>query len=158
MVNHDEADISIISYILMKEKEYSDENNNDTDEAQIQTIRIMSDDTDVFVLLVYWVCLAKVKSHIQMEKWDGTILDINASSEALGPDKCKLLLAMHALTGCDTTSYLCGKGKLTAIKLLQPLDMGALKWLGIEDATQDKLMQGSKSSSCHSTPKSKVRL
>ena len=43
----------------------------------------------VFVLLVYWVYRAK------MERWDGTVL---------GP-QCLQLLGMHALSGCNTTSY-----------------------------------------------------
>ena len=33
-------------------------------------------------------------------------------------DSCANLLAMHALTGCDTVSYPFGKGKVNAIKIL----------------------------------------
>ena len=40
--NHDEADITMISYVLM------------TAESNTQVIRILSVDTDVFILLVYW--------------------------------------------------------------------------------------------------------
>ena len=67
-------------------------------------IRVLSDDTDVFVLLVYWVHRADIQGKVQMERWDGTILDINATSAHLG-SKCLQLLGMHALSGCDTTSY-----------------------------------------------------
>ena len=40
-------------------------------------VRILSDDTDVFVLLVYWVWKSVVKAKVQIEKWDGTLWDIN---------------------------------------------------------------------------------
>ena len=40
-----------------------------------------------------------------MERWDRTVLYINATSVDLGP-KCLQLLGMHALSGCNTTSYL----------------------------------------------------
>ena len=62
------------------------------------TIPILRDDTDVFVLLVYWVWKSNIHSAVQMEKWDGTILDINATVRELG-EKCQGLLGMHALSG-----------------------------------------------------------
>ena len=44
-----------------------------------RVIRMLSDDTDVFVLLVYWVYKADVELQckVQMERWDGTVLNIN---------------------------------------------------------------------------------
>ena len=42
-VSHEEADITMIPYLLMAA------------EYDTPVIRILSDDTDVFVLLVYWV-------------------------------------------------------------------------------------------------------
>jgi len=102
---HDEADITMISYVL--EAANSDK----------AVIRVLSDDTDVFVLLVYWVYRAQLECKVQMERWDGTVLEINATCANLGP-KCLQLLGMHALSGCDTTSYAFGKGKVTALKTL----------------------------------------
>ena len=89
---HDEADGTIVSYVL------------DAANSGQNTIRILCDDTDVFVLLVYWVYWAKLQCKVQMERWDGTILNINATCATLGP-KSLQLLGMHALSGCDTTSY-----------------------------------------------------
>ena len=66
--------------------------------------RILSDDTDVFVLLVYWVNPTDLQCKVQIERWDGSVLDINATCADLG-QKCLQLLGMHALSGCDTTSY-----------------------------------------------------
>ena len=90
---HDEADIIMISYVIEAAKCGKD------------IIRVLSDDTDVFVLLVYCVYREEMTSKVQMERWDGTVLDINATCADLGP-RCLQLLGMHAISGCDTTSYL----------------------------------------------------
>ena len=34
--------------------------------------------TDVFVLLAYWVYWANLQCKVQMERWDGSVLDIKA--------------------------------------------------------------------------------
>ena len=75
--------------------------------SRAETIRALCDDTDVFVLLVYWAWRKRIQKNIQMEKWDGTVLDINATVDKLG-DKCGQLLGMHALSRCGTVSYPCG--------------------------------------------------
>ena len=80
-------------------------------------IRILSDDTDVFVLLVYWVWRSSIKGKVQMEKLDRTVIYINMTVEKL-EDKSGLLLGLHAMSGCDTVSYPYGKGKISAVKLL----------------------------------------
>ncbi len=103
---HDEADITIVSHV------------SQSAELGKKTIRVLSDDTDVFVLLVYWVWKNQIQSRVHMERWDHTILDINATCANLG-DKCGQLLGAHALSGCDTTSYLFGKGKVLAINTLK---------------------------------------
>ena len=53
--SHDEADITIISYIHAAA--------NDGKNA----IRVLSDDTDVFVLLVYWTYRTKLDCKVKME-------------------------------------------------------------------------------------------
>ena len=63
-----------------------------------------SDDTGSLVLLVYWCKKADVWCAVQMERWNKSALDINATIDALG-DKCKGLLGMHTLSGFDTASY-----------------------------------------------------
>ena len=65
IVQHEEADITLISYMLQAV------------ETGAPVVRILSDDTDVFVLLVYWVWKSVVKAKVQIEKWDGTLWDIN---------------------------------------------------------------------------------
>jgi hypothetical protein len=123
---HDEADVTMISYVLVAAS------------CGTEVIRVLSDDTDVFDLLVFWVFRRKLECKIQMERWDGTVLDINATCTDLAP-KCLQLLGMHALTGCDTTSYPFGKGKTTALKILLAGDFRDA--FGEVDATSQDLME-----------------
>lgn len=131
MFNHDEADITMISHLLMAA------------EPGAQVIRILSDDTDVFVLLVYWVYQRKIQATVQMERRDGVVWDINATCAQLGP-KC-----LQILTGSDTTSYLYGKGKVSALKTLRAGDFNGLySALGELDATHEELMEAGQGFFC----------
>ena len=73
VVTHEEADVTLYSYMLKAVA------------AGAQTIRILSDDTDVFVLLEYWTSRMRVVAKIEMEMWNGDILDINETVQRLGP-------------------------------------------------------------------------
>ena len=128
---HDEADVTMIAYLLHAA------------EVGKAVIRILSDDTDVFVMLIYWVW--KVQLHnrcsIQMERWNGVVLDINATCLQLG-SKSLQLLGMHALSGCDTVSYPFNKEKISALNVLKAGDFpGLSEVLGEEHATHASLME-----------------
>ena len=56
--SHDEADITMISYVL--QAAYAGKN----------VICVLSDDTDVFVLLVYWVYKTAVQSADGAMEWN----------------------------------------------------------------------------------------
>ena len=64
---HDEADVTMIAYLLQAA------------ESGKLVIRILTDDTDVFVLLVYWVWQIQLNSAVQMERWNGVVIYINAT-------------------------------------------------------------------------------
>ena len=105
-----------------------------------QTVRILSDDTDVFILLVYWCHKANVTCLIQIEKWDGTVVNINDTVSRLG-STCSGILGMHALSGCDTASYLNGKGRVSALKVLSQNNITGLdSELGETGASEADLM------------------
>ena len=79
------------------------------------------------------------RKNIQMEKWDGTVLDIRATVDKLG-DTCGQQLGMHPLSGCDTVSYPYGKGKKFASKVLMNNDIGGLQSvLGEPDISQGQV-------------------
>ena len=86
VVTHDEAYVTLCSYMMKAVAEGA------------HTIRILSDDTDVFVLLVYWTSRMRVVAKIQMEKWNGDVLDINEIIQQLGPRKCSQLHGIHTLS------------------------------------------------------------
>ena len=127
LVTHAEVDITLCSYMLKAAA------------SSAETVRIVCDDTDVFVLLVCWTWRKTIRKNIQMEKWDGTVLDIHATEVKLG-DKCGQLPGMHALSGCDTVSYPYGKGKKSALKVLMNNDIDGLQdVLGEPDISQGQL-------------------
>ena len=89
---------------------------------QRKHIQILADDTDIFVLLVFFFWVYKPAAQISMRKYDGKIIDIKATALKLG-DKCFDLLAVHAQSGCDTVLYPFGKGRFSALNLLLKLDL-----------------------------------
>ena len=88
---HEEADVSIINYLFLL-----------IQSVKILQIQILADDTDIILLMYfYWNKQPNVK--ISTKKFN-CVIDNNASALRLG-SKCDQLLAMHALTGCDSKSY-----------------------------------------------------
>ena len=84
--------------------------------ANKKTVTVVADDTDVLVLLVH---------HLQPDMADiymlseitclhsarRAVVPVRAVREATGETATRQLLAVHALSGCDTTSALYGHGK-----------------------------------------------
>ena len=83
----------------------------------------------------------RVVAKIQMERWNGDVLDINETVQRLGPRKCSQLLSILALSGCDTVSYPFGKGKKSALKLLEIDIPGLGQVLGQPGATHAQLQE-----------------
>ncbi len=79
LFDHDKADVTIVSCMLECTK------------SNQGVVQVLSDDTDVFILLVYWVYRANVQCRVQMERWDGMILDVNATCSTHGPNVCSSL-------------------------------------------------------------------
>lgn len=120
---------TMISYLLMAAK------------SGTEVVCVLSDDTDVFVLLVYWVYRHQIQATVQMEQWDGTVWDINKTCDQLGP-KCLQILGMYNVTGSASTSYLFVKGKVSALNILMAGDFPELNSaLGELDASHEQLVQ-----------------
>ncbi len=103
---HDEADVTMIAYLLQAA------------EGGKSVIRILTHDTDEIVFLVYWVWTMQLHSAVQMERWNGVVIDINATCLLLD-SKCLQLPGMHAISGCDTVSYPYNNGKISALNILK---------------------------------------
>ena len=97
---HDKAGVTMIAYLLQAA------------ESGKSLIRILTDDTDVFVL--YWVWKMQLHSAVQMERWNGVVIDINVTYLLLG-SKCLQLPGMHVISGCDPFN----KGKISALNILK---------------------------------------
>lgn len=101
---HEEADTRVILHTL------------DASLSGYRRIMIRTNDTDVVVIAVanfqdipvdeFWIAYGTGK-HFRY-------LAIHTIARRLGVQKAKALPFFHALTGCDTVSFLAGKGKKTA--------------------------------------------
>ena len=116
LVTHEEADITLCSYML------------EAAASSGETIRIVCDDTDVFLLLVYWTWRKTIRKNFLMEKWDNTVFAIRATVDKLG-DKRGELPGMYALSGCDTVSYPYDMGKKSDLKVLMNNDIDGLQYV-----------------------------
>ena len=102
IAHHEEADITLISYMLNRAI------------SGASPIILLSDDTDVFVLAVYWYWKKNLSCKVLIEKWDHTYQEIKKKKVTKLGIKCANILAVHALSGCDTVSFLFGRGKRKA--------------------------------------------
>ena len=106
---HEEADVTMIYQVLQIAKM-----------DDVQTVKVISDDTDVFVLLLHFSEQEKLKCSIILEptSCERTSVDIQATVKQ-NADIIPNLLAAHGLTGCDTVAKLHGIGKGTVITTLK---------------------------------------
>ncbi|KAG0693693.1 hypothetical protein GWK47_027412 [Chionoecetes opilio] len=102
---HEEADILITQQAIHLAKE--DPNSH---------VRVVCDDTDVFALFVYYYLSEKLQSSLTMQSpiMGRSCIDVKETTckhSAIVPE----LLALHALTGCDSVAATYGIGKTKAI-------------------------------------------
>ena len=88
--------------------------------AGTPSIRVICDDTDVFVLLIYFYHSLGLTCTLTMESTgcERALIDIGASVEK-HKDISPYLPGAHALTGCDTVAQCFMIGKATALKTLR---------------------------------------
>ena len=93
-----------------------------TDCAKLATTVLVGDDTDLLVLLCYHADMhAKYIFFRPEPKANSTkcrVWDIKKTKNELGSHVCQVILFIHAILGCDTTSMLQGLGKATALKMV----------------------------------------
>ena len=106
---HEEADVIIIQQLL-----------SITNEEETCTIKVIADDTDVFVLLLYYYNKYNLDCCIVMEEAskERKCVDIKATVQ-----KHKQIIpslpSAHSLSGCDTVAQCWGIGKAKVVKVLQ---------------------------------------
>jgi hypothetical protein len=77
---------------------------------------VVADDIDILVLLLHQCESTNV--FIQRSFGPHNLINIKSLQESLGHLK-ECILFLHAVSGCDTTSSFCNKGKATTFKLLE---------------------------------------
>ena len=97
--------------------------------AGATSIRVISDDTDVFVLLLHFFQSAHLTCDLIMVGTSHTRSSVDIKATVQKHDELiSSVLAAHVLTGCDTVSYLWGIGEGTVVKNLKK---GQLTKLGV---------------------------
>jgi len=108
----EEADTRLVLHAIMLSRDHP-------------RIIIRCDDTDVLVLLVYYWSRGALADEVYMHAGHSgkfvskeRFIPVHHISTKLGKAACKSLPAVHALSGCDTTSALYRLGKRTAYSAL----------------------------------------
>ena len=65
------------------------------------TVRIVCDDTNVSVLVVYWTWRKNIRENIQTDNWDGYVLDIHATVDTLRTCMASCSASTPCQSGCD---------------------------------------------------------
>ena len=128
--NFDEADYIIPQQLVTAFKEGK------------KTIKVISADTDVFILLCHYYYSMDINVDVLLEDFsaDKKLISIGksvAKSRSIIPS----LLSAHALTGCDTVPMMFGIGKTKVINIL---NKSPLEYLGKADAEEEDYMNEGK--------------
>jgi len=85
-----------------------------------QCIAIKSSDTDVEVLACYYQAVISADIIlISGTSRRSRIVSIRRVCEKLGQEICEILPSLHAITGCDSVSAFCTKGKKKTLDIVQ---------------------------------------
>ena len=88
-----------------------------TAKATSEPIHVVSRDTDVLVILLTRLSTEEVILVQPQPGKQAKLINMQQMKRCLGPDLCDVLLSLHAMTGCDTTSAPFGIGKKKPLML-----------------------------------------
>ena len=114
---HEEADVVIPQQIHMTKQS-----------RKVQNFKVIYDDTDVFVLLLYYYVTQKWISDIMLESLEEgrSLISIKKTAEKHG-SIASCLPAIHALIGCDTVPKMFGIGSVS-LNVLQKNPPSKIAW------------------------------
>ena len=102
-------------------------------------MKVISDDTDVLILLMYFNQTEKLTTTVLMESTGATKNLICIGSSVKMHEKIvPYLPAAHALTGCTSVPSMFNIGKVKVISILTEME---LKYVGRKDANMDDVIQ-----------------
>ena len=128
--NHKEADTRLVLHALLCKND----------------VVIVSKDTDVLVLLVWAYNEYNISKQWSMNYEKDQYVDVGMICGSLGSQICKNLPALHALTGCDTTSHFFNTGKATILKkvIRKPDSIKLLDSIGREKDIHEEAIEDCK--------------
>jgi hypothetical protein len=120
----------------------------DVAESNVNNVIVVASDTDVLVLLVYHVgahmsdiyMLSEANRRAAGRK---QLIPVREVCHVTGPHAVKMLLVIHALSGCDTTPSLYGHGKVSVMKKFKkcPEALQLADILLLENASQEQVQE-----------------
>ena len=126
--NHEEADTRLLLHATYSAKDYS-------------RVIVRCDDTDVLILLLYYYSRGELSEEVYMHAGHSAetvsnirYVPIHTIAGKLQCNVCNILPAIHAVTGCDSTSSLNRIGKRTVFNVMMKC---ATDLQGLEDVTND---------------------
>lgn len=128
--NHEEADTRLVLHALLADSD----------------VVVVAKDTDVLILLIWAYEQSNVGKKWYMKYDHNKYADINEICNFLGPKICRTLPAVHAITGCDTTSYLFKVGKFKVLKKLIQAERKTdlLTDLGKDESVSEMILENAK--------------
>ena len=114
-----------------------------------ERVVVVADDTDVLALLVYHYNRETMDEIYMMSEIARTksprrsVIPISLVSKSIGQKCVRQLLAVHALSGCDTTSALHGRGKASVYRKIaqSPDTLPLTDILGSVNAAEEDVVQ-----------------
>ena len=107
-----------------------------------ECVNVISDDTDVFLLLVHFYHKENIEAEVFVQATSGERTTINIKETVrLHESIVPYLLAAHALSGCDSVSSFYNIGKKTILNNVKKIP---LEHLGEIDADKDEMLTEAK--------------
>ena len=115
----------------LKEANYSVSQTVDADTLIVKTaldfasdrrsVTVVADDTDILVMLVHHMTqdmadIYMLSEMMRVRTAHTAITPVHVVQQNIGASNAEQLLLIHAISGCDTTSALCGLGKSTVLR------------------------------------------
>ena len=114
-------------------------------------IRVRSPDSDIFSILLHHAFSAGVTIHFETGTGNRKrLINMTELAKMYTQEYCTALMALHAFTGCDSTSAFKGVGKIKPIKTMQkmPKYQPLLAKLGDSWEVSEELVKGLEEFTC----------
>ena len=116
-----------------------------------KVVRVKSPDSDIFSILLHYAYATEITIHFETGAGNKRrLIDMTELAHRYTQQHCTALMALHAFTGCDSTSAFKGIGKIKPIKTLQKMPKFELVLAQLGDSWEvsDDLFTGLEEFTC----------